>query len=214
MFDLKLFRIINGMTQRDAGEYFGCDQSFISMIEKGRNKMPTSFMSKIMSDPGKAKPTFHYPHGGLGGSIASDSKAQYMSCAVGAGVPYYDVDFIDGIDTIGAGCINPLYYINFPQYNKAECWVNVTGHSMEPLINHGDMIALRKLEDWPTYMLYGEIYAIVTDEYRTVKQVKKSPRGDGFLRLVPANGEYDEQDIPTAIIRHVYQVIGSAKRIF
>jgi hypothetical protein len=132
-----------------------------------------------------------------------------------AGVPYYDVDFIAGFDGVeNDQTVNPAYYIQFPQYAKADSWVNATGHSMQPLINHGDMIAIKKLEDWDTYLLYGEVYAIVTNEYRTIKYVRKSAKGDEYLRLIPANGEFDEQDIPKSVVRGVFQILGCAKRIF
>jgi phage repressor protein C with HTH and peptisase S24 domain len=131
------------------------------------------------------------------------------------GVPYYDVDFTGGLDSVeNDQTANPACYIYFPQYAKAESWVNVTGRSMEPLINHGDMIAIKRLEDWNTYLLYGEVYAIVTDEYRTIKYVRKSTKGDDYLRLIPANNEFDEQDIPKSVVRRVFQILGCAKRIF
>ena len=133
----------------------------------------------------------------------------------GKGVPYYDVDFLGGFDIMeNDQTIKPAHYIDFPQYAKADYWVNVTGHSMEPLINHGDMIAMRTLNDWKTYMLFGEVYGIVTDEYRTIKYVKKSSKGEDYFLLKPENGDYDEQDIPISIIRNVFQVLGSAKKIF
>jgi len=55
---------------------------------------------------------------------------------------------------------------------------------------------------------------VVTDEYRTVKKVRKSGKGDDYIRLVPLNLEFDEQDIPKSIIRKVFQVLGTAKKIF
>lgn len=131
------------------------------------------------------------------------------------GVPYYDVDFIGGFDLIfNDQTIHPAYYIDFPAYNKADSWANITGHSMEPLISHGDMVALKRIEDWTTYLLFGEVYGIITDKYRTVKKVRKSNLGNDYLRLVPVNPEYDEQDIPKSIIQGVFQILGCAKRIF
>lgn len=84
---------------------------------------------------------------------------------------------------------------------------------MEPLISNGDIIALHKIEDWQTYMLYGEIYGIMTDEWRTVKRVRKSSNPD-YIILEPANKEYDEQEIPKSLIRGVWQVLGSVKKFF
>jgi len=143
--------------------------------------------------------------------LISEPKLNYEK----KGVPYYDVDFIGGYDmVINDKTTTPSYYIDFQQYNKADHWVNITGHSMEPLISHGDMIAIRELQDWNTYLLSGEIYVVVTDEYRTVKKVRKSGKGDDYIRLVPLNLEFDEQDIPKSIIRKVFQVLGTAKKIF
>ena len=154
-----------------------------------------------------------FKSGNIGHKTGGDKP--YSINQKGVGVPYYDVDFIGGFDLIqNDQTIAPAHYINFPHYAKADCWVNVTGHSMEPLINHGDMIAVRELKDWNTYLLYGEVYGIVTDEYRTIKYVRKSKKGDDYFLLVPVNEEYDEQDIPKKIVRSVFQMLGCAKRIF
>lgn len=132
-----------------------------------------------------------------------------------SGIPYYDVDFIGGYDLVlNDKSVAPTYFIDFQQYNNADAWINITGQSMDPLISHGDIIAVKELVDWNTYILYGEIYAIVTDNYRTVKKIRKSSVGDDFFRLIPINKEYDEQDIPKSIVRKVYQVLGTAKKIF
>lgn len=150
---------------------------------------------------------------GRGEMLKNTSDAPIVSYS--GGVPYYDVDFIGGYELVeNDQTLCPAYNIDFEPYNKADSWVNITGHSMEPTINHGDIIALKRVNDWNTYLLYGEIYAIVTDEYRTVKRVRKSDLGTDYIRLVPVNDGFDEQDIRRNIIRHVYQVIGSMRRFF
>ncbi|WP_071133883.1 LexA family transcriptional regulator [Millionella massiliensis] len=149
------------------------------------------------------------------GDMLKTTPSSYSVSATHRGVPYYDVDFIGGFDVVlNDQSRNPDYYIDFPAYNKADAWANITGHSMEPLISHGDMIALKKIEDWQNYILYGEVYGIVTSEYRTVKKVRKSAKGEDYLRLVPVNPEFDEQDIHKSIVLGVFQIIGCAKRIF
>jgi len=131
-----------------------------------------------------------------------------------SGVPYYDVDFCGGFDLVlNDQTYLPSGYINLPQYDKADSWANITGHSMEPLISNGDIIALRKIKDWQTYILYGEIYGIMTDEWRTIKRVRKAQNPE-YILLEPINKEYDEQEIPKSIIRGVWQVLGSVKKFF
>lgn len=132
------------------------------------------------------------------------------------GAPYYNVDFIGGFDLVmNDQTTNPDYYIDFPPYNKeGVVWCNVTGHSMEPEIYHGDMIALKDTNETnPNYLPFGEVYALVTDNYRTIKRLTRSDK-EGFIRLVPTNPspEYTSQDIPVSHIRKIFQVLASVKR--
>ena len=133
------------------------------------------------------------------------------------GAPYYNVDFIGGFDLVlNDQTNNPDYYINFPPYNKeGVVWCNITGHSMEPELNNGDFIALKEMTDPIEYLPYGEIYGIITDNYRTVKRIRMSER-KGFVRLIPTNKspEYGEQEIPISMIRKVFAVLGSMHRLF
>lgn len=131
------------------------------------------------------------------------------------GVPYYNVDFLGGFDLVyNDQTANPDYLIDFELYNEADCWCNITGRSMEPEINSGDIIALKELKDWRDFIIYGEVYGIITDEMRTVKRVTGSERQDCF-RLIPTNksAEYKPQDIPINLIRKVYRVLGVMKRL-
>ncbi len=211
MIDLKRFRSANNITQSELAKYLGVGQSFISQIEKGDRPLPVEYIGKILANKGWGNAGWLLTGEGEMLKTASPS----YSVSANRGVPYYDVDFIGGFDVVlNDQSRNPDYYIDFPAYNKADAWANITGHSMEPLISHGDMIALKKIEDWPNYILYGEVYGIVTNEYRTVKKVRKSVKGEDYLRLVPVNPEFDEQDIPKSIVRGVFQIIGCAKRIF
>lgn len=131
------------------------------------------------------------------------------------GRPYYDVDFLGGYgELFNDGPSAPLYNIDFPPYNKdGVTWCNITGHSMEPRINSGDIIALKEIVGWQDYIIYGEIYAIVTsNDMRTIKIIRKSKQPD-HLRLVPINTtDFDEQDIPIKIITHLYKVLCSVSR--
>lgn len=130
------------------------------------------------------------------------------------GVPYYNVDFIGGFDLVlNDQTINPEYLIDFKKYNDATCWCNVTGHSMEPEIHHGDMIALKKIED-RSFLPLGEIYAIVTtNDMRTIKRLGAGKTDDTYT-LVPSNKspEYSPQPLPARMIRTIFQVLGAVKR--
>lgn len=131
------------------------------------------------------------------------------------GSPYYNVDFIGGFDLLmNDQTINPDFYINYPPYNKeGVVWVNLTGKSMEPELSNGDIIALKQMNTPIQYLPTKEIYAIVTEDYRTVKRIELSDR-DGYVRLIPSNKEFQVQEIPITMITKVYAVLGSIRKFF
>lgn len=129
------------------------------------------------------------------------------------GTPYFDVDFIGGFSEIfNDQTATPACRIIAPGFEKASVWCNVTGHSMEPKICHGDIIALRRcsIDD----IQYGEIYAIVLDTIRTIKILRRGSTPDTLL-FVPINKpDFEDQQFPIARIIQVYEVIGSISRFF
>lgn len=150
---------------------------------------------------------------GASASISQETDGQ-PKVNFNIGVPYYNVDFIGGFDLVlNDQTINPEYLIDFKKYNDADCWCNVTGHSMEPEIHHGDMIALKKIED-RSFLPLGEIYAIVTtNDMRTIKRLGAGKTDDTYT-LVPSNksSEYSPQPLPAKMIRTIFQVLGAVKR--
>lgn len=144
---------------------------------------------------------------------ANPSTLPTTSMNPSVGTPYYDVDFIGGFDEVFNSQVNiPATNIVIRGFEKASLWCNVTGHSMEPKINHGDIIALRQctLND----IQYGEIYAVVLDTIRTIKILRRSP-DPGKLRFIPINTEdYDEQGFDKSRIVNVFEVIGSISKFF
>ena len=136
-----------------------------------------------------------------------------LSSTPNIGTPYYDVDFLGGFDEVFSDQTTiPFTNIVIKGFEKADLWCNVTGHSMEPKICHGDIIALRRcrIDD----IQYGEIYAVVLDTIRTIKIIRRAsdPRR---LRFVPINtNSYDEQEFDMTRIIHIYEVVGSISKFF
>ena len=125
------------------------------------------------------------------------------------GVPYYDEDFLLGFDEIvQPSSESPDFLIHMPGYEKATLWCNASGHSMEPEISNGDIIALQRVEDF-SFLPFGDVYGFVTSNgLRTIKRLGRSHR-DGYYRLIPTNKDYDEQEIPISKIVIVYRVMGA-----
>lgn len=147
------------------------------------------------------------------GSMMGDNEKELTTQNINDGAPYYDVDFIGGFDEVfNDQTVNPELSITNGICPRAQLWCNITGHSMEPTISNGDIIALRQcsVQD----IQYGEIYAVVMDSFRTVKMLRRSDT-PGMIRFMPVNtADFDPQDFPVKRILKIYEVVGCLRRFF
>lgn len=199
-------------SQNDFAQKVNKQRSYISEIVNEIRPLTKKFTAQIAAIFPDLNPDWLLT--GEGNMLRSEDSQSRRTEAVSAPgpkeVPYYDVDFAAGFPEMENDQTQvPSGLVRLPQFDGADCLVNVTGGSMSPLISSGDAVALRRVSG-PDAILYGEVYAIVTDEYRTIKRVRRSDV-PGRIRLVPENPDYDPQDIDVAGIRHIYRVLGSVK---
>lgn len=136
-----------------------------------------------------------------------------ISLQEGVGKPYFDVDFLGGFTEIfNSQQTLPACNVVVPGFEKATVWCNITGHSMEPRISHGDIIALREctVQD----IQYGEIYAVVLDTIRTVKILRKGSSSDVLLYVPINTANFDPQEYPISRIIKIFEVVGSISKFF
>ncbi len=210
MYDLKGFRQAFGLTQKNIADILECGQANISGMEKSMRDLEPDQYRKLCE---------HFDVASVDRFKVSSSdyigKKIEPNINYTKGVPYYNVDFIGGFDIVlNDQTINPEYLIDFQKYNEATCWCNVSGHSMEPEINNGDIIALKKIEDF-SFLPLGEVYAIVTTNgMRTIKRLGPSQNPECYT-LVPTNKspEYGIQELRKDMIQHIFQVLGCMKRL-
>lgn len=181
---------------------------------KNRGAIGTDKLENILNTyPDLSVDWLFYGKGSMFNDDTPNTVEQVVSNIPGTGIPYYDVDFIGGFDEIfNCQAVVPACNIVVPGFGSATLWCNVTGHSMEPEINHGDIVALREctLQD----IQYGEIYAVVLDTIRTIKILRKGSSPD-VLRYVPINTtNFDEQEYPINRILKIFQVIGAISKFF
>ena len=126
--------------------------------------------------------------------------------------PFYDVDFALGFNAMYNDEPNvPSNYIVIPGYEKADFWCRTSGDSMKPFISNGDIIALKEVQDWQSFLPMNEVYAIMTtNDLRTVKVVRKGS-DDLHFTLHAYNEEYEDQEINKSAITKVFKVLGALK---
>lgn len=134
-------------------------------------------------------------------------------------IPYYDIDFAGGWNSDEIfSTISPSFYINSPDFHRAEFACNLVGHSISRLIPSGSVIGLRDIQNWQTYFPTNELYGIVMKNgLRTVKIVKRNREDKNTLILLPdCLPEYDKtgyepEEVPINFIVKLYQVTAWAK---
>ncbi len=148
------------------------------------------------------------------GEKMSDKGVLQASKKANVPKPFYDVDFALGFATMYNDTPNvPNKYVSVPGYEKADFWCRTSGDSMQPVINGGDMIALKEVLDWQDFLPMNEVYAIMTtNDLRTVKVLRKGS-DDMRLTLHAYNEEYGDQEISKASIAKVFKVLGVLKTL-
>lgn len=150
---------------------------------------------------------------GVGCMTREETNPASVSYDPAVGKPYYDVDFIGGFSEIFNNQTTvPDCNVLVPGFEKASLWCNVTGHSMEPKINHGDIIALHEctIND----IQFGEIYAIVLDTFRTIKILKRGSTPAKLLYVPINKPDFEDQEFDMSRIIKVFEVIGSISKFF
>lgn len=124
------------------------------------------------------------------------------------GALIYDIDATCGIDgrDIEFTDERVIGSIEAPEINSNSKIIFATGDSMTPLITSGDRIVVRKIESWD-YFNYGQVYLIITNDYRFIKRVRKHPvNPEDLILLRSENADYDDIDLPKREIVHLFIV--------
>lgn len=124
------------------------------------------------------------------------------------GALIYDIDATCGFDGRDIEFVDEKIVgsIDAPEINPESKIIFATGDSMLPLITSGDRIVIRRIESWD-YFNYGQVYLIITNEYRFIKRVRKHPKDEENLILLRSeNPEYDDIDLPKKEIIHLFIV--------
>jgi len=203
---IESFLELEGSSTNSFAKIAGLDPGNLTKMLAGKQKITDNTLRKISNAHDISFEWLKYGEGEMYVNNKPSPEISYTE-----GVPYYDEIFECGFEELTApSSESPDFLIRMPGYEKATLWCNASGQSMEPEINNGDIIALRRIEDI-SFLPYGDIYGIITTNgMRTIKRLGKSSDPSCY-RLIPTNKEYDEQDIPKDKILIVYRVMGAMK---
>lgn len=201
MADLKRFIKEKGLKQYEFAEQTGVDKYQLSRIINGKERLSIDNQRKIVA----TFPDFEQY------SKRNTNIPVYEYGAEGKEIPFYPVEVFATIspNLSDVVALQPHTFINIPMFSNGQTAVQVTGHSMKGLINHGDWIVIKKITNKDA-IIYSEPYLIVTksDNLKTVKFIKESTEPDSLV-LVPYNIEqFESQEIMKDEILEMYIIVG------
>lgn len=126
-------------------------------------------------------------------------------------VPVYEEEFGCGFLAFNDPALHHIGLADMPGTKGATCWCKATGHSMEPKIDNGDYVCLKRLEGWDDFLVFGDIYAVdAVNDMRTIKRIERGATEDEYT-LVPENGDFEAQPIKKNLIRGLFRVLAVTK---
>lgn len=131
-------------------------------------------------------------------------------------IPLYDLEAVAGIVPLfnDTKTLQPVDHISIPQLPRCDGALYVTGDSMYPLLNSGDIIMYKIIDDITNGIFWGEMYLLGVnmggEEYITVKYIRRSDKR-GYVILASENPHHQDKEVAVADIRALALVKGSIR---
>lgn len=142
-------------------------------------------------------------------NVLNEPPPQYnIRLIKGIQVPIYDIEFAPGVlsTLIEKGDKHfPVGYLSIPQVSGCDAIIRVKDDSMEPKINNGDWIGVKRIDNWQDWLPMNYIYTIVTDSLEIVKYLRKSSDPGSFILGSP-NSAYPDDELPKKQIKEIWAV--------
>lgn len=204
-----LIKIINSLGLdfpiKEISEKMNVDKGNISSYISGSKPVSTKFLEKLCN----------YYNLDINDYNNITIKNIIVTKSINAGVPYYDVDFTASFVVVeNNNQVEPTSYINHPFFKGCDYVVRASGQSMAKVIAHGDAVGLKKLNNWREFFPFGEVYAIVTDDIRTIKVITKGETEETYTLISkPTDSKKEEfppQQIKKSSILSIFKVQASS----
>ena len=186
--DVKVIREKLGISQEEFAKRLGVSSRTVQNWECGK-KIPDSkreILAKIAGQtPSRLKPQSYY--GGAGDAVA--------------GLPGDDNDGV---------LLNDCERYTVPEFSAkgAQYLIRVSGTSMVPKYNNGDILACRKIDEM-TFFQWGKVYVMDTRQGALVKKVFPDNNNPDNILCVSENKEdFPPFTLPKAEIRSISIVVG------
>ena len=213
MFDLRLFRKANGITQLAVAEYLGVTKQMITQIETGKTSMPTDKLKRILDNPEWSIVEYHKLVETIEDLKAGGKGRKAEVVAAGEGDALLRVPLLPIFAQAGhltgwsegvmeAECervISPVKDIDMA--------VHIYGESMYPDIPNGSVVYVKRLNP-QSYVPWGQAFILDTKNGPLLKYLAPGT-DDEHVKCISANHDpkYAPFEVPTEDILGIYRVV-------
>jgi phage repressor protein C with HTH and peptisase S24 domain len=206
------------MTQEELGRRLGITKPAVSMIETGKQALSERNKNILVNDlnvnpdwmeTGRGE-IFNAPPDVSAYPLRTDRTVPLQH------IPLYDMKATAGLVALfndSGGAPAPADYIHIPNVPKCDGALYVTGDSMYPLLQSGDIVMYKQLHNIDD-IFWGDMYLLSIEmdgeEYVTVKYVRKAER-PGYVRLVSHNTHHAEKEVELSRIRAIALIKASIR---
>lgn len=201
----------------------GASRGAISKAVKDEKSIGSNVIEKIMAQYPQINPTWLVTGNGEMllpeseiPSVVTTFRLKTDVALESQKIPLYDLEAVAGIVPLfgSASTMKPEDYISVPHLPKCDGAVYVTGDSMRPILNSGDIVMYKILDDIKNSIFFGEMYLLGLDmggdEYITVKYIHRSEEAE-HIKLVSENPKHQPKDVPLQSVRALALVKGSIR---
>lgn len=213
VFDLRLFRKANAITQSALAEYLGVTKQFISQVESGKYPLPTDKVKKILDNPDWSREKYFDLVQTIEEMKRSAGVRSDSDVTVGDGDAILRVPLLPVFAQAGhltgwsegvmeAECervISPVKDIDMA--------VHIYGESMYPDIPNGSVVYVKRLNP-QSYVPWGQAFILDTKNGPLLKYLAPGT-DDEHVKCISANHDpkYAPFEVPTEDILGIYRVV-------
>lgn len=210
--NIKQLRLDNNLSQTQFGELFGISRDNVSSYERSTDmkieliqEIAKKFNISLDEFIGTDLSVKNKPYVGKEEPVpvANECMSVYQlktdHTLEDQRIPLFEFRAAAGLTQLFNDHPNILNYIQIPNLPKCDGAIFANGNSMYPLVQSGDIVIYKRLNDIKSGIIYGEMYilSIVIDgEMHTlIKFVKKSELGEEYIQLVSQNTHHAPRDV-------------------
>lgn len=190
--NLKDFRKSIGCSQEKLAEMCGVSRQTIINWEKNPDNIPYASAQFLMS--------------------LADGASTGDNTSPDGSIPLIPVEVMAGYMK-GEQNVQPYEYIMYqlPSFSDCDFLVTVSGDSMTPRYNGGDIVACKKLSLQDIFFQWGRVYVVNTSQGALIKKVEQGSSAE-TITLVSENEAYGPFEIRRDMIYDIALVCGVIKK--